>query len=142
MSVPKRVDHQEEHQMAAQEIVGDQLPARTLSLKTGGVRLLIGALAFATARVLHGDTPAADADADAIVRRRPVGLRRRAHCGGTRCRDDRDRNHGTGRLPHPALGLVTWPRRNHDRSHRYHHLRRREHERRAGAARVGICGAG
>ena len=49
--------------MAAQEIVGDQLPARTLSLKTGGVCLLVGALAFATARLLHGDTPAADADA-------------------------------------------------------------------------------
>ena len=49
--------------MAAQEIVGDQLPARTLSLKTGGVCLLIGTLAFATARLLHGDTPAADADA-------------------------------------------------------------------------------
>jgi hypothetical protein len=49
--------------MAAQEIVGDQLPARTLSLKTGGFCLLIGTFAFAAARLLHGDTPAADADA-------------------------------------------------------------------------------
>ena len=32
-------------------------------MKTGGVCLLIGTLAFATARLLHGDTPAADADA-------------------------------------------------------------------------------
>jgi hypothetical protein len=49
--------------MAAQEIVRDQLPAKMLSLKTGGVCLLIGTLAFATARLLHGDTLAADADA-------------------------------------------------------------------------------
>lgn len=49
--------------MAAHEIVGDQIPARTLSMKTGGVCLLIGTLCFATARLLHGDTPAADADA-------------------------------------------------------------------------------
>jgi hypothetical protein len=49
--------------MAAQEIVEDELPARTLSLKTGGVCLLIGTLGFTTARLLHGDTPAADADA-------------------------------------------------------------------------------
>jgi hypothetical protein len=34
-----------------------------LSLRTGGVCLLIGTLAFATARLLHGDTPAADAGA-------------------------------------------------------------------------------
>ena len=32
-------------------------------MKAGGVCLLIGSLAFATARLLHGDTPAADADA-------------------------------------------------------------------------------
>ena len=32
-------------------------------MKTGGLCLLIGTLAFATARLLHGDTPAADADA-------------------------------------------------------------------------------
>ena len=42
-------------------VVNEQ--ARTLSVKAGGVCLLIGSLAFATARLLHGDTPAADADA-------------------------------------------------------------------------------
>src|SRR5918993_2993810 len=52
----------EEHRMAA-EIVGDQVPAIALSLKTGGACLLIGTLGFTTARLLHGDTPAADADA-------------------------------------------------------------------------------
>jgi hypothetical protein len=49
--------------MAAHEIGEDQHPARTLSVKTGGFCLLIGTLAFTTARLLHGDTPAADADA-------------------------------------------------------------------------------
>jgi len=47
----------------AAEIVGDQVPAMALSLKTGGACLLIGTLAFAMARLQHGDTPAADADA-------------------------------------------------------------------------------
>src|SRR5215210_2290891 len=50
----------EKHRMAA-EIVGDQVPATALSLKTGGACLLIGTLGFAMARLLHGDTPAADA---------------------------------------------------------------------------------
>ncbi|HWH99457.1 MAG TPA: DUF4386 family protein [Propionibacteriaceae bacterium] len=49
--------------MGAQEIAGDQLRMRPLTLKTGRVCLLIGTLGFATARLLHGDTPAADADA-------------------------------------------------------------------------------
>ncbi len=47
--------------MTAHQLVDEQ--ARTLSVKAGGLCLLIGALAFATARLLHGDTPAADADA-------------------------------------------------------------------------------
>lgn len=49
--------------MAAHATAGGQRPARMLSLKTGGICLLIGTLGFARARLLHGDTPAADADA-------------------------------------------------------------------------------
>ena len=34
-----------------------------LSLKTGGICLIVGAVVFAIWRLLHGDTPAADAEA-------------------------------------------------------------------------------
>lgn len=39
-----------------------QMPAR-VTLKAGGVCAVLGAVAFTTARLLHGDTPAADAEA-------------------------------------------------------------------------------
>jgi hypothetical protein len=48
--------------MAAHQPVAEE-HARTLSAKAGGVCILIGTLAFAAARLLHGDTPAANADA-------------------------------------------------------------------------------
>jgi hypothetical protein len=35
----------------------------SLNLKSGGVCLIVGALVFAAWRLLHGDTPAADAEA-------------------------------------------------------------------------------
>ena len=34
-----------------------------LNLRVGGVCLMVGAVLFATVRLLHGDTPAADAEA-------------------------------------------------------------------------------
>ena len=44
-----------------------------LNLKTGGVCLIVGAAVFAILRVLHGDTPAADAAAALnFVRNRPI----------------------------------------------------------------------
>ena len=44
-----------------------------LNLKTGGVCLIVGSVAFAICRLLHGDTPAADAEAALnFVRNRPI----------------------------------------------------------------------
>jgi hypothetical protein len=44
-----------------------------LNLKTGGICLIVGALVFAIWRLLHGDTPAADAEAALnFVRNRPI----------------------------------------------------------------------
>ena len=52
--------------------VGPPLTA-ALNLKTGGVCLIVGAAVFAILRVLHGDTPAADAAAALnFVRNRPI----------------------------------------------------------------------
>jgi hypothetical protein len=45
----------------------------TLNLRTGGVCLIVGAVVFAIWRLLHGDTPAADAEAAlAFVQNRPI----------------------------------------------------------------------
>jgi hypothetical protein len=45
----------------------------TLNLRSGGICLIVGAVVFAIWRVLHGDTPAADAEASlAFVRARPI----------------------------------------------------------------------
>src|SRR5687767_3954735 len=44
-----------------------------LNLKMGGICLIVGAVVFAIWRLLHGDTPAADADAALnFVRNRPI----------------------------------------------------------------------
>ena len=44
-----------------------------LNLKTGGICLIVGAVIFAIWRLLHGDTPAADAEAALnFVRNRPI----------------------------------------------------------------------
>ena len=44
-----------------------------LNLKTGGICLIVGAVVFAIWRLLHGDTPAADAEAALnFVRNRPL----------------------------------------------------------------------
>jgi len=44
-----------------------------LNLKAGGVCLIVGSVVFAICRVLHGDTPAADAEAALnFVRNRPI----------------------------------------------------------------------
>jgi hypothetical protein len=44
-----------------------------LNLKSGGVCLIVGAVTFAILRVLHGDTPAADAAAALnFVHNRPI----------------------------------------------------------------------
>jgi hypothetical protein len=44
-----------------------------LNLKTGGICLIVGALVFTIWRLLHGDTPAADAEAAlTFVRNRPI----------------------------------------------------------------------
>ena len=44
-----------------------------LNLKTGGVCLILGAVVFAIWRLVHGDTPAADAEAALnFVRSRPI----------------------------------------------------------------------
>ena len=44
-----------------------------LNLKAGGVCLIVGSVVFATCRLLHGDTPAADAEAALnFVRNRPI----------------------------------------------------------------------
>src|SRR5215218_11506723 len=44
-----------------------------LNLKAGGVCLIVGAVVFAICRLLHGDTPAADAEAALnFVRNRPI----------------------------------------------------------------------
>jgi hypothetical protein len=44
-----------------------------LNLKTGGICLIAGALVFTIWRLLHGDTPAADAEAAlTFVRNRPI----------------------------------------------------------------------
>jgi Domain of unknown function (DUF4386) len=44
-----------------------------LNLKAGGVCLIVGSVVFATCRLLHGDTPAADAEAALnFVRDRPI----------------------------------------------------------------------
>ena len=44
-----------------------------LNLKTGGVCLIVGSVIFASLRLLHGDTPAADAEAALnFVRNRPI----------------------------------------------------------------------
>jgi hypothetical protein len=44
-----------------------------LNLRTGGICLIVGAVVFATWRLLHGDTPAADAEAALnFVRNRPI----------------------------------------------------------------------
>jgi hypothetical protein len=37
-----------------------------LNLKTGGICLIVGAVVFAIWRLLHGDTPAADAESAAL----------------------------------------------------------------------------
>ena len=43
-----------------------------LNLKTGGICLIVGAVVFAIWRLLHGDTPAANAEAAlTFVRNRP-----------------------------------------------------------------------
>ena len=44
-----------------------------LNLKTGGICLIVGAVVFDIWRLLHGDTPAADAEAALnFVRNRPI----------------------------------------------------------------------
>ena len=44
-----------------------------LNLKTGGICLIVGAVVFAIWRLVHGDTPAADAEAALnFVRNRPM----------------------------------------------------------------------
>ena len=44
-----------------------------LNLKAGGICLIVGSVVFATCRLLHGDTPAADAEAALnFVRDRPI----------------------------------------------------------------------
>lgn len=62
--------------MAAEEIAaGTRLgpAAAALNLKAGGVCLIVGAAMFAIWRLLHGDTPAADAEAAlSFVRNRPI----------------------------------------------------------------------
>ncbi len=57
---------------AAGPRVGPAVDA-ALNLKTGGICLIAGAVVFATWRLLHGDTPAADAEAALnFVRNRPI----------------------------------------------------------------------
>jgi hypothetical protein len=52
-----------------------------LNLKMGGICLIVGAVVFAIWRLLHGDTPAADAEAALnFVRDRPVHAGRRSRC--------------------------------------------------------------
>jgi hypothetical protein len=44
-----------------------------LNLRTGGICLIVGAAVFAIWRLLHGDTPAAEAEAALnFVRNRPI----------------------------------------------------------------------
>src|SRR5215211_3650107 len=57
---------------AAGPRVGPAVDA-ALNLKTGGICLIVGAVVFAIWRLLHGDTPAADAEAALnFVRNRPI----------------------------------------------------------------------
>jgi hypothetical protein len=57
---------------AAGPRVGPAVDA-ALNLKTGGICLIVGAVVFAIWRLLHGDTPAADAEAALnFVRNRPL----------------------------------------------------------------------
>jgi hypothetical protein len=57
---------------AAGPRVGPAVDA-TLNLRTGGICLIVGAVVFAIWRLLHGDTPAAEAEAALnFVRNRPI----------------------------------------------------------------------
>ena len=57
---------------AAGPRVGPAVDA-ALNLKTGGICLIVGAVVFALWRLVHGDTPAADAEAALnFVRNRPI----------------------------------------------------------------------
>ena len=57
---------------AAGPRVGPAVDA-ALNLRTGGICLIVGAVVFARWRLVHGDTPAADADAALnFVRNRPI----------------------------------------------------------------------
>jgi hypothetical protein len=57
---------------AADQRVGPAVDA-ALNLKTGGICLIAGAVVFAIWWLLHGDTPAADAEAALnFVRDRPI----------------------------------------------------------------------
>ena len=57
---------------AADPRVGPAVDA-ALNLKTGGICLIVGAVVFAIWRLLHGDTPAANAEAALnFVRNRPI----------------------------------------------------------------------
>src|SRR5215213_4621346 len=57
---------------AAGPRVGPAVDA-ALNLRTGGICLIVGAVVFAIWRLLHGDTPAAEAEAALnFVRNRPI----------------------------------------------------------------------